>query len=113
MINPNEYANMNVPPEWLPETLATKKIWTFGELAQDRTTKWLGQNRYGNPQHYTPRQLLHIWESLPPQKIADLPEDEQPYAIQRQQIAHAMLDIFPSQSEPKKPKEKKLISKTV
>ena len=118
MITPNEYVNMSIPPEWLPETLATKKIWTFGELAQDRTTKWLGQNRYGNPQHYTPRQLLHIWESLPPHKIADLSEDEQQMAIQRQHIAHILLEFFPSQSEPKKsepkkPKEKKKSVPTV
>ena len=109
MINPNEYVNRVVPPEWLPETLATK-MWTFGGLAQDRSTHWTGPDgkKFGMA-----RQLLYIWRSTAPDKIANLPEDEQPSAIQRQHIAFAMLDIFPSQSEPKKPKEKKLISKTV
>lgn len=109
MINPNEYANMNVPPEWLPETLATK-VWTFGELAQDRSTRWTGPD---GKKFVMARQLLHIWSSIAPHKIADLPEDEQQMAIQRQQIAHAMLEFFPSQSEPKKPKEKKKSVPTV
>ena len=109
MINPNEYVNVNVPPDWLPETLTTK-VWTFGELAQDRSTRWTGPD---GKKFVMARQLLYIWRSTAPDKIANLPEDEQPSAIQRQHIAFAMLDIFPSQSEPKKPKEKKKSVPTV
>lgn len=99
MINPNEYANMNVPPEWLPETLATKKIWTFGELAQDRSTRWTGPD---GKKFVMARQLLHIWSSIAPNKIADLPEDEQQMAIQKQQIAMAMFVLYPPESKEKK-----------
>lgn len=90
---------MLVPTEWLPEALVVAKTWTYGDLAQDQSTTWLGKDRTGKPRHYTPRQLLHIWESLPPHKIAEMAEDDQLFAIQRQQIAIAMLKLYPSNSK--------------
>jgi hypothetical protein len=90
---------MSVPPEWLPEALAVAKTWTFGELAKDQSTTWLGKDRTGKPRYYTPRQLLHIWESQSPHKIAEMAEDDQPFAIQRQQIATAILKLYPSNSK--------------
>lgn len=108
-----EYINQVIPSEWLPQSLAEIKQWTWRDLATDRTTPWIGTD---GKKFVMARQLLHIWGGIDPQKISDLAEDEQQAAILRQQVALAMVnDIFPSPSQigpflP--PKEKKPISKT-
>lgn len=109
MIDAQLYVNKPIPIEWLPVDLVNIKHWTWGELAQDRTTHWTGPD---GKLFVMARQLLHIWASMPPHKIADLPEDKQPDAIHLQQVALAMLTLFPSESKKKEPKQKKSKSKT-
>lgn len=104
MIDPYLYLNEVVPTSWLPPALINvKPIWTYGELAQDRTTHWQGID---GKKFVMARQLLHIWHSIPPHKIADMAEDEQPNAILRQQIALGMFQLYPSESVEKKSKSK-------
>lgn len=107
MIDPYPYLDMQVPANWLPKSLADMKTWTFQMLAQDRTTPW--ENKDGKKLKM-PRQLLYIWKGQSPEAIAELPEDWQEIASLQQQIAVGLLEIFPSESEPKKKSKTKTAS---
>ena len=68
-------------------------------LATDRTTHWVGPD---GKKFVMPRQLLYIWVGVRPEQLADMTEQEQSEAEMRQHAAKELLEIFPSESEPKK-----------